>query len=67
MDMDRMLPPELLKIIACPSCKGELTQSDEDQSLACHHCRRSYPVVDGIPLLLPGQTDSASIKKCEPL
>lgn len=55
--MDTMLPPELLQILACPVCKGELLQSEEGSSLLCKPCGRSYPVIDGIPVLLPEQTD----------
>ncbi len=35
-----------LSMLACPSCKSELSQSVE--SLNCQRCARSYPIVDGI-------------------
>ena len=46
--------PELLAIIVCPSCKGELTLSTTDgaQELTCGGCGLVYPVRDGIPVLL---------------
>ncbi len=53
-----MLPLELLQILACPICKGELIQSEDGSSLHCNPCSRLYPVVEGIPILLPEQTDT---------
>jgi uncharacterized protein YbaR (Trm112 family) len=48
-----MLPPELLQILACPACKGELTRSEDGSSLLCKPCNRMYPVIEEIPVLLP--------------
>jgi len=53
--------PDLLEILRCPVCHGELsltsqqTQGDEivRGTLACAHCRVDYPIADGIPDLLP--------------
>jgi uncharacterized protein YbaR (Trm112 family) len=53
--------PDLLEILRCPVCKGELTltvlaqEGDEilRGSLACRRCRVDYPIDDGIPDLLP--------------
>ena len=53
-----MLPLELLQLLTCPLCKGELIQSTDELSLLCSPCVRLYPVVDGIPVLLPLQADS---------
>lgn len=52
---------QLLEILACPVCKGELElsiyhQSDEEiisGQLRCKNCDQSYPIEDGIPNLLP--------------
>jgi len=48
------IAPELLAIIVCPSCKGELavTPSGESVELVCQDCGFAYPVRDGIPVLL---------------
>ena len=47
------LAPELLEILVCPKCKGELEYRQEPaEALACHACRMVYPVEDGIPILL---------------
>jgi uncharacterized protein YbaR (Trm112 family) len=50
-----MLPLEFLRILACPTCTGELVQLDDASCLRCNVCNVEYPVVDGIPVLLPQQ------------
>ena len=46
------LNPELLAILACPTCKGELTRIGDDEGLACPACGVVYPVRDAIPIML---------------
>jgi len=46
------LPPELLAILVCPQCKGDIEPRDEESCLACGACRLKYPVIDGNPLML---------------
>lgn len=47
------LSPELLEILVCPKCKGELEHRVEaPESLVCHACRLVYKVDDGIPVML---------------
>ena len=43
---------ELLEILACPKCKGELSPDNERNELRCFACRLAYRVDDGIPILL---------------
>jgi uncharacterized protein YbaR (Trm112 family) len=53
--------PDLMEIIVCPVCKGDLqltvlSESDgeiESGSLFCAACTETYPIEDGIPNLLP--------------
>ncbi len=47
-----MLEPQLLEILVCPKCKGELEYREEDAELVCHACSLRYDVRDGIPVLL---------------
>ena len=47
-----MLPKDLLAVLACPHCRGDLTLLDEDTGLSCSGCTVVYPIVDGIPVLL---------------
>jgi uncharacterized protein YbaR (Trm112 family) len=47
------LSPELLKILVCPKCKGELEHRTEpSEQLVCHACRLAYAVEDDIPIML---------------
>jgi len=55
------LKKELIEILACPVCKGELELNVESEegdevvtgSLVCHRCDETYPIDDAIPNLLP--------------
>jgi uncharacterized protein YbaR (Trm112 family) len=47
-----MLKKELLDILACPKCKGDLEYSKKDQKLICHACRLKYDIQDDIPIML---------------
>ena len=46
------LAPELLDILVCPQCKGDLEYRPDEAVLICHSCRLAYPVEDGIPIML---------------
>jgi uncharacterized protein YbaR (Trm112 family) len=54
--MSGRIDPELLEILVCPKCKSELdvqrASDGAEQSLDCPKCRLSYPVEDGIPVML---------------
>ncbi len=48
-----MLDNELLEILACPKCKGDLEYKTEGEGeLTCHHCRLIYRIEDDIPIML---------------
>ena len=45
--------PELLKILVCPVCKGRLDyRRGSVETLDCGGCRKSYPVREGVPVML---------------
>ena len=46
------LSPELLAVLACPRCKGELEYREQESALLCQRCRLRYEIRDGIPILL---------------
>lgn len=46
------LAPDLLEILVCPKCKGDLEYRPEEQVLVCLACRLAYPVEDDIPVML---------------
>lgn len=51
------MKPELLKILCCPDCKGDLSLSEARESageieqgqLVCGACARRYPIIDFVP------------------
>lgn len=47
-----MLDEELLALIACPLCIGDLRYEPERSRLVCPACRLVYPIRDDIPVLL---------------
>jgi LSD1 subclass zinc finger protein len=44
--------PDLLAILACPSCKTPITLVKNGSALKCATCRRVFPIKDDIPVLL---------------
>ncbi len=50
---------ELLDILACPQCKGQLKTNSREDGLICEKCRLVYEIKDDIPIML--------IEKAKPL
>lgn len=50
---------QLLDILACPACKTPVELVREGTALRCHQCKRVYPIVDDIPVML---IDEATIE-----
>ncbi len=46
------LSKDLLEILACPQCKGEIVPDETHANLICAACRLAYPVRDDIPVML---------------
>ena len=46
------LDPRLLEMLRCPACRGVVRPLPSDAGLACEGCRRVYPIVDGIPVMM---------------
>lgn len=46
------LDPELIRILACPVCRGSLDIKGETEGLACPRCAMVYPVRAEIPVML---------------
>lgn len=42
----------MLKILACPACKGKLEHDADRKILDCKKCRLLFPVDDGVPIML---------------
>ncbi|MBI4544043.1 MAG: Trm112 family protein [Gemmatimonadetes bacterium] len=47
-----MLDNELLEILVCPKCKGDLEYRPDEDELICHVCRLRYEVREDIPIML---------------
>ncbi len=46
------LNQELLDILACPKCKGDIHLSDTGDGLICDSCKLIYEIRDDIPVML---------------
>ncbi len=51
---------ELLEILICPACRGELELKQDGSGLKCVDCKRVYPIRDDIPVML---VDEAKIEE----
>ncbi|MBW1917281.1 MAG: Trm112 family protein [Deltaproteobacteria bacterium] len=43
---------ELLEILACPQCKGEIHLNETGDGLICERCKLLYEIKDDIPIML---------------
>jgi len=43
---------ELLEILACPKCRGELSLTANGDGLLCAACAKVYPIREDIPVML---------------
>lgn len=53
------ISPDLLEILACPSCKAKVELKPDGSGLKCVECHRLYPIRDDIPVML---VDEATIE-----
>ncbi|SNB45021.1 Trm112 family protein [Geobacter sp. DSM 9736] len=51
------LSQELLDILVCPQCKGELELLGNSAALLCSPCRLKYPIRDDIPVMLVDEAE----------
>ena len=45
-----MIDKELLEILACPACKGDVKL--DNNRIVCQKCWKKYPIREGIPVML---------------
>lgn len=43
---------ELLQILVCPKCRGDLNHVTEPEGLLCEECQLAFPIEDGIPVMI---------------
>lgn len=46
------LSKELLDILACPKCKGNIYLNKDGNGLICDACKLLYEIKDDIPIML---------------
>ena len=49
--------PDLLAILVCPQCKGDLAYDPAAETLTCNACRLRYRIVDEIPVMLVSEAE----------
>ena len=47
-----MISKELLAILACPKCKGDVKLTEKKDGLICENCKLLYEIRDDIPVML---------------
>jgi uncharacterized protein YbaR (Trm112 family) len=43
---------EVLEILVCPKCRGDLRLTAAEDGLICENCRLLYEIREGIPVML---------------
>lgn len=43
---------ELLEMLVCPKCKGEIRLNEKKNGLICETCKLIYEIKDDIPIML---------------
>jgi len=51
----------LIEILACPVCKGELIYDSSNQELVCKFDSLAYPVINDIPVMLESRARRLSV------
>jgi uncharacterized protein len=54
-----MLKKQLLDILCCPKCHGDLDYKPEESTLTCLSCGKVYEVKDDIPIMLVDDEEDA--------
>jgi len=47
-----VIKKELLDILACPKCKGDIHLNEKEDGLICDSCKLLYEIRDDIPIML---------------
>jgi len=51
---------ELLDILACPKCKGDIYLNEKKDGLICDQCKLMYEIRDDIPIMLIDEAKNIS-------
>lgn len=55
------ISPELIEVLRCQVCKNKIELAADEKSVKCVECRRVYPVIDEIPVMIAD--DEAKIEE----
>ena len=61
--MSKSISPELLDILACPKCKGEVKLTENGDGLICESCGLLYEIREGIPVMLIDEATPYPVKR----
>ncbi len=50
---------DLLDILVCPKCKGDIILLADETGLVCPACRLKYPIKDNIPVMLVDEAEES--------
>ncbi len=53
---------ELLEILACPKCKGDIWLTSDGNGLVCEKCMLKYEIKEDIPVMLIDEAAKLSDK-----
>jgi len=56
---------QLLDILACPVCKGQMVLEKDLNELVCRFDRLAYPIKDNIPVLLESEARTLSLDELD--
>ena len=52
---------DLLDILACPKCKGDVYLTENEDGLICDVCKLKYLIKDDIPVMLIDEAEPVSV------
>ncbi|PXF56498.1 MAG: hypothetical protein C4B58_13220 [Deltaproteobacteria bacterium] len=61
--MSKPISPELLNILACPKCKGDVKLTENEDGLICESCCLLYEIREGIPVMLIDEAKPYPVNK----
>jgi len=56
-----MVKKELIEIMCCPECKGDV--EEKEGKIVCLECGRRYPIKDDIPIMLVEEAEPPDDKE----
>jgi hypothetical protein len=57
---------ELLDILACPKCKGDIYLTQAGDGLICNACKLLYHIRDDIPIMLIDEATKLDAQQAQP-